>query len=104
MTRTALVTGGSGQDGSYLIEFLLARDYAVHAHSRHAQSADQHSGPVQWHIGDISDLAVLEDLIAGVHPNEIYNLASVSRPVLSWKIPHEPAVVNALVPQWICEA
>jgi GDPmannose 4,6-dehydratase len=104
MTRRALITGGAGQDGWYLIEFLLARDYEVHAQSRHAESADQHSGTVRWHTGDISDLAILQDLIAGVRPNEIYNLASVSRPVLSWKIPHETAVVNALVPQWICEA
>ena len=104
MSRRALVTGGTGQDGWYLIEFLLARDYEVHAQSRRAQPADQHRGAVRWHIGDISDPVVLQDLIAEVLPDEIYNLASVSRPVLSWQIPDETANVNALVPQRICEA
>ena len=83
MGRRALVTGGTGQDGWYLIEFLLARDYEVHAQSRRAQPADQHRGAVRWHIGDISDPVVLQDLIAAVLPDEIYNLASVSRPLLS---------------------
>jgi len=103
MSRRALVTGGAGQDGWYLIEFLLARDYEVHAHARRPQSADQHRGPVRWHIGDIAEPAALEDLLATVLPDEIYNLASVSRPVLSWQIPYETAIVNALVPQRICE-
>jgi GDPmannose 4,6-dehydratase len=104
MGRRALVTGGTGQDGWYLIEFLLARDYEVHAQSRRAQSADRHRGTVRWHVGDIADLVFPQDLIAAVLPDEIYNLASVSRPVLSWQIPNETANVNALVPQRICEA
>jgi GDPmannose 4,6-dehydratase len=104
MDRRALVTGGTGQDGWYLIEFLLARDYEVHAQSRRPQSADRHRGRVRWHTADISDPVVVQDLIATVLPNEIYNLASVSRPALSWQIPEETANVNALVPQRICEA
>jgi GDPmannose 4,6-dehydratase len=104
MGRRALVTGGTGQDGWYLIEFLLARDYEVHAQSRRPQPADRHRRAVRWHIGDISDPVVLQDLIAAVLPDEIYNLASVSRPVLSWQIPDETANVNALVPQRICAA
>jgi GDPmannose 4,6-dehydratase len=104
MGRRALVTGGTGQDGWYLIEFLLARDYEVHAQSRRAQSAERHRGAVRWHTADISDRVVLQDLIATVLPDEIYNLASVSRPVLSWQNPDETANVNALVPQRICEA
>jgi len=104
MGRRALVTGGTGQDGWYLIEFLLARDYEVHAQSRRAQSAGRHRGAVRWHTADISDRVVLQDLIATILPDEIYNLASISRPVLSWQMPDETANVNALVPQRICEA
>jgi GDPmannose 4,6-dehydratase len=59
---------------------------------------------LHWHVADISDPAVLHDLIAGVQPDEIYNLASVSRPLDSWKIPYETGRVNALVPQQICES
>ena len=82
MPRSALVTGASGQDGSYLVEFLLARGYKVHAQSRraHAASTPQH-GDLRWHTADISEPAVLQDLIAALQPDEIYNLASISRPV-----------------------
>jgi GDPmannose 4,6-dehydratase len=103
MKRRALVTGGSGQDGWFLIELLLTRGYDVHAQSRHAQGAGRHRGDVRWHVGDISNPTILSDLIEAVLPHEIYNLASASRPIDSWKLPYETAKVNALVPQQICE-
>ena len=104
MSRRALVTGASGQDGSYLVEFLLARDYQVHAQSRRADTASlpQYRN-LHWHTADICDFGTLHALIADVQPDEIYNLASISRPSASWQNPHETAKVNALVPQQICE-
>ena len=77
MPRCALVTGATGQDGSYLVEFLLARDYQVHAQSRRADitSLPQHRD-LRWHTADIGDSRALYALIAEVKPDEIYNLAS----------------------------
>jgi GDPmannose 4,6-dehydratase len=104
MSRRALVTGASGQDGSYLVEFLHARDYEVHAQSRRADTTlPSLHGNLRRHAVDICDFDALHALIAEVQPDEIYNLASISRPSLSWENPHETAKVNALIPQKICE-
>jgi GDPmannose 4,6-dehydratase len=101
--KRALITGGAGQDGWYLIELLLSRGYDVTAHSRQHVDADVHSGRVCWHIGDLTDDFFLNDLLTACAPDEIYNLAAVSRPALSWDIPTKTAHLNALVPQRICE-
>lgn len=92
MPPRALITGATGQDGSYLVELLLARDYQVHAQSRRSDSTSlpQH-GNLHWHTADICDPVVLHTLMAEVQPNEIYNLASISRPSESWQIPRETA-------------
>ncbi len=103
MRRRALVTGASGQDGSYLVEFLLARDYEVHAQSRRAAPASL-APHLHWLVADIRAADVLHTLIAEIGPNEIYNLASVSRPSESWKIPEETMKVNADIPRHICES
>lgn len=98
-----LVTGASGQDGYYLLELLRKEGCAVHAQSRRLPHPSlQHDG-IRWHIGDLTDSDFLESLIAGLLPDEIYNLAAVSRPMQSWNIPVETAKLNALVPQAICE-
>src|SRR5229473_2086735 len=89
--KRALITGGAGQDGWYLIELLLSRGYDVAAHSRHQVEAAVHGGRVSWHTGDLTDGIFLSDL------------AAVSQPALSWDIPIETAQLNALVPQRICE-
>jgi len=102
-SRRALVTGGAGQDGGYLIPHLLARGYEVHAQSRRPQDPAQHAGAVRWHVGDLKDAEFLRGLIATVRPAETYNLASVSSPTQSWKIPRETLLLNALVPQHLCE-
>jgi GDPmannose 4,6-dehydratase len=104
MSRRALVTGASGQDGSYLVEFLLARDYQVHAQSRRANAAalPRHRN-LHRHTANICDFGSLHALIADVQPDEIYNLASISRPPASWQDPYETTRVNAFVPQQICE-
>ncbi len=97
-----MVTGAAGQDGWYLLKSLLARGYVVHAQSRKSNS-DTHLGPVDWHCGSLTDADFLEHLIVTARPNEIYNLASVSRPLNSWNMPHETLLLNALVPQQIFE-
>jgi GDPmannose 4,6-dehydratase len=104
MPPRALITGATGQDGSYLVELLLARDYQVHAQSRRTDSTSlpQH-GNLHWHTADICDPVVLHTLMAEVQPNEIYNLASISRPSVSWQIPRETADTNGLLPQQVCE-
>jgi len=101
LAKRALVTGGAGQDGSYLIDLLLARGYAVHAQSRQPP-ADGRSG-VTWHAGNLTDPVFLEQLILTAGADEIYNLAAISRPAASWNAPIETAQLNALVPQQICE-
>lgn len=104
MRRRALITGATGQDGSYLTELLLARGYEVHAQSRHmgAASLPQHRD-LHRHRADIANSDALHQLIAEIQPDEIYNLASISRPSESWQFPQETGIVNALVPQQICE-
>jgi GDPmannose 4,6-dehydratase len=101
--KRALVTGGAGQDGWYLIELLLARDYDVFAHSRNRIDPQLHGGRVNWRTGDLTSEAFLDDLLVTSAPDQIYNLASVSRPVQSWDIPIETALLNGLVPHRICE-
>lgn len=104
LSEKILITGASGQDGYYLINLLRQQGCVVHAQSRrqtHQNSTEQDE--THWHVGDPADRNFLEALISGVMPDEIYNFAAVSRPVLSWASPRETAEVNALVPQEICE-
>lgn len=101
--KRALVTGGAGQDGWYLIDLLLSRGYDVFAHSRIAVDPILHGGRVSWRVGSLTDETFLKNLLAETGPDEIYNLAAVSRPAISWDIPIETALLNALVPQRICE-
>jgi GDPmannose 4,6-dehydratase len=104
LKEKVLITGASGQDGYYLMNLLRQQGCEVHAQSRlqrHPNAAD--AGGVYWHIGDPADRDFLETLISGVMPDEIYNFAAISRPVLSWASPRHTAEVNALVPQEICE-
>jgi GDPmannose 4,6-dehydratase len=101
--KRALVTGGAGQDGWYLIELLLSRGYDVIAQSRHNVYPEHPGGRVIWRTGDVTSETFLNDLLSVSAPDEIYNLASVSRPAQSWDIPIETALLNALVPHRICE-
>jgi GDPmannose 4,6-dehydratase len=103
VAKRALVTGGAGQDGWYLIRLLLSRGYSVAAHSRRPVDPEIHGDRVSWHIGNLTDETFLRNLLATSAPDEIYNLAAVSRPALSWDIPVETALLNGLVPQRICE-
>jgi GDPmannose 4,6-dehydratase len=96
MSRRALVTGGAGQDGWYLIRLLLDHGYEVHAHAR--CDAGRERNDIAWHFGDIANAAEVSRLLAAVQPNEIYNLASFSRPSEAIKQPVASSVVNALGP------
>lgn len=103
MRKRALVTGGAGQDGWYLIDLLLARGYDVFAQSSRRVDPALHEGRVNWYAGNLTEEAFFKGMLAAAMPDEIYNLAAVSRPAISWDIPIETALLNALVPQRICE-
>src|SRR5476651_856494 len=101
--KRALITGGAGQDGWYLIELLLSQNYEVFAHSRRAADPGLHEGRVSWRIGDLTEQSFLNKLLLETQPDEIYNLAAVSRPALSWDNPIETTILNGIVPLRICE-
>src|SRR5258706_13851091 len=96
--KRALITGGAGQDGWYLIELLLSRGYDVAAHSRHQVESEVHGGRVCWHTGDPTDGIFLDNLLTGSAPDAVFNLAAGSQPALSWDNPFGTPQVNALGP------
>ena len=96
MATTALITGITGQDGSYLAELLLAKGYAVHGVVRRLKSADTsliaHLGDdVTLHDGDLADLPRMAELVDGLRPDEIYNLGGQSSVRVSFD---EPALTT----------
>jgi GDPmannose 4,6-dehydratase len=91
----ALVTGASGQDGSYLVEQLLAEGSEVHALVRDGEPGVLPEGVVA-HVGDLSDGPGLEALVAAVEPTEVYNLGGLSSVALSWSEPALTAQVTGL--------
>lgn len=102
MRKRALITGGTGQDGWYLSNWLAQNDYIVHLQTRRAMLAPPRAD-FHWHVGDLTDQSFLSHLITSTHPHEIYNLAAVSRPASTWAVPLETAMLNALVPQQLCD-
>jgi GDPmannose 4,6-dehydratase len=99
MAKTALITGVTGQDGSYLAELLLAKGYEVHGLIRRASSfnthrldpiyRDPHESGVRFlmHYGDLSDSGSLVNLIRELEPDEIYHLGAQSHVKVSFEIP-----------------
>src|SRR5262249_56320811 len=92
MTRTALITGVTGQDGSYLAEFLLEKGYRVVGMVRRASTENFERiahlrGKIELRQADLLDQLSLIDLIRSVHPMEIYNLAAMSFVPTSWQQP-----------------
>ena len=112
----ALLTGITGQDGSYLTEFLLAKGYEVHGIKRRASSfntdridhlyQDPHETglKLQLHYGDMTDATNLIRIIQEVRPTEIYNLAAQSHVQVSFDTPEYTANVDALGTLRILEA
>lgn len=104
----ALVTGISGQDGSYLAESLLARGYELHGVVRSGAPGDLSDSTAALratlHHIDITDTSALGALVSDVAPDEIYNLAAVSSVFRSWAEPVYTAEVNALPVAALLEA
>jgi len=101
MTKKALITGLTGQDGSYLAELLLTKDYQVFGLVRRSSSSNldriNHlSDNIQILSGDLLDQSSLMDVITESQPDEIYNLASQSYVPLSWTQPALTAEYTAL--------
>ena len=108
MNKTALITGVTGQDGAYLAEFLLNKDYEVHGIKRRSSSfntaridhlyRDPHEEDVRFflHHGDMTDSTSISHIIQKVQPDEIYNLAAQSHVAVSFEEPEYTADSDAL--------
>jgi GDPmannose 4,6-dehydratase len=106
--KVALITGATGQDGAYLAEFLLEKDYVVHGVKRRSSSfntgrvdhlyADPHQKGVKFflHFGDLTDATNLIRLIQEIQPDEIYNLAAQSHVQVSFETAEYTANADAL--------
>jgi GDPmannose 4,6-dehydratase len=107
MAKRALITGITGQDGSYLAELLLAKGYEVHGIIRRASTfntgrldpiyEDPHSGRsrLTLHYGDLSDASALARLVDKVQPEEVYNLAAQSHVRVSFDSPEYTSDITA---------
>lgn len=107
--KRALITGITGQDGSYLAEFLLEKGYDVHGITRRASIANtgriEHiMDKITLHDGDLSDSSSLIRIINLVRPDEIYNLAAQSHVQVSFDVPEYSGDVDALGVLRILEA
>lgn len=101
MTRSALITGITGQDGSYLAEFLLEKGYSVHGMVRRSSSVrldriEHIAERIHLHQGDLLDQNSLIRLLEEVRPDEVYNLAAQSFVPTSWEQPIFTAEVTGL--------
>jgi len=116
MSKTALITGITGQDGAYLAEFLLKKGYLVHGIKRRASLintaridhlySDPHveNAKLVLHYGDMTDSSSLQRTIAQVQPDEIYNLAAQSHVAVSFEEPEYTAESDAVGTLRILEA
>jgi len=113
--KKALITGITGQDGSYLAELLLSKDYEVHGLIRRASTFntsridhiynDSHKGGrLILHYGDITDAGSLIELIRSLQPDEIYHLAAQSHVRVSFELPEYTGDVTALGTMRLLEA
>ena len=114
-SKKALIFGVTGQDGAYLTEFLLKKNYEVHGVARHLSlrgiCPGKHSGNPQYpedrfffHVGDINNYSHIINLIRTIEPDEIYNLAAQSSVKTSFEYPEETAQINGLGTLRILEA
>jgi len=115
MKKKALILGITGQDGSYLAEFLLKKKYQVHGIKRRTStpntsridhifdSINFDNKKLIMHHGDLSDSGSLNRIINDINPDEIYNLAAQSHVKISFQIPEYTSDVNALGPLRLLE-
>ena len=101
--KRALITGITGQDGSYLAEFLLEKGYEVHGITRRASISNTsridhliENNSITLHDGDLSDSSSLIRIIGLIKPDEIYNLAAQSHVQVSFDVPEYSGDVDAL--------
>nr|AXL96467.1 GDP-mannose 4,6-dehydratase [Providencia alcalifaciens] len=102
--KKALITGITGQDGSYLAEFLLEKGYQVHGLIRRASSFNteridsvvNNSDSIKLHYGDLTDTSNLIRLVKEIEPDEIYNLGAMSHVAVSFESPEYTADVDAI--------
>jgi GDPmannose 4,6-dehydratase len=106
--KVALITGVTGQDGAYLAEFLLARDYVVHGIKRRSSSfntgrvdhlyVDRHEENARFflHFGDMTDSSSIMRILQETQPDEIYNLAAQSHVHVSFETPEYTADADAI--------
>jgi GDPmannose 4,6-dehydratase len=116
MTRSALITGITGQDGSYLAEFLLSKGYEVHGIIRRAstfnterldeiyQDPHQVGRALLLHYGDLTDSVSLVNLLRDVQPDEVYHLGAQSHVKVSFEIPEYTAEATGVGAIRILEA
>ena len=116
MKKRALIFGITGQDGSYLSEFLLEKNYEVHGVKRRSSSINTnridhiYQDPYQkkrnfiLHYGDVTDSTSVSQIIKKIKPNEIYNLAAQSHVAVSFEVPEYTANADALGALRILEA
>jgi len=107
MSKTALITGITGQDGSYLAELLLEKGYTVHGIIRRSSSfntaridhlfnSNLHDNRFFLHHGDVTDGSNINRLLEKIQPDEIYNLAAQSHVKVSFDVPEYTAQVDAV--------
>jgi len=108
MVKKALITGVTGQDGSYLAEFLLAKGYEVHGIKRRAslfntqridhiyQDIHEERPKLKLHYGDLTDSSNLTRIMREVEPDEVYNLGAQSHVAVSFEAPEYTADVDAI--------
>lgn len=108
VTKRALITGITGQDGSYLAEFLLEKGYEVHGIKRRAslfntqridhiyQDPHETNPRLTLHYGDLADTSNLTRILREVEPDEVYNLGAQSHVAVSFEVPEYTADVDAI--------
>ena len=103
MSKKALITGITGQDGSYLAEYLLEQNYEVYGLIRrnsvteHQQSRlEKFSDHLNIQYGDVLDVASIDRVVSNIKPDEVYNLAAQSHVRISYDIPQYTVQTNAL--------
>lgn len=111
--KKAIISGITGQDGSYLAEFLLEKGYEVHGIVRRASSynttridhiSDEYSQSLHLHYGDLTDTSNLVRLVKEIEPDEFYNLGAQSHVAVSFESPEYTADVDAIGTLRILEA
>lgn len=115
--KVALITGITGQDGSYLAEFLLEKGYIVHGIKRRTSELNtsridhlyqgydyKKSSSFKLHYGDLNDASNLISIIQAAQPDEIYNLGAMSHVAVSFELPEYTANIDALGTLRILEA